>query len=164
MPQTGVTGAVRLRYFAVAVAMAAVAVPLLIAAPGPDVPASPIEFPWWALAAAFILTELFIVNIHVQRDTHTVSLGEIPFILGLAMASPMALLLGRVVGSTLILVVHRRQALHKIIFNGESSSSTRLSPSRPTDCSSPVGRRCPRRASAPDLLPCWRPWRLGSSR
>ena len=117
MPQTGVTAAVRLRYFAVAVAMAAVAVPLLIAAPGSDVPASPIVFPWWALAAAFILTELFIVNIHVQRDTHTVSLGEIPFILGLAMASPLALLLGRVVGSTFILVVHRRQALHKIIFN-----------------------------------------------
>jgi len=117
MPQTGVTAAVRLRYFAVAVAMAAVAVPLLIAAPGSDVPASPVVFPWWALAAAFVLTELFIVNIHVQRDSHTVSLGEIPFILGLAMASPMALLLGRVVGSTFILVVHRRQALHKVIFN-----------------------------------------------
>jgi len=117
MPETGVSTDVRLRYVAVAVAMTAVAVPLLIAAPGPDVPASPIVFPWWALAAAFVLTELFIINIDVQRDAHTVSLGEIPFILGLAMASPMALLVGRIVGSTLVLLVHRRQAVHKIIFN-----------------------------------------------
>ena len=117
MSETGGSTAVRLRVVAAVAVMAAVAVPLLLASPGPDVPASPVVFPWWALASAFVLTELFVINFHVSRDVHSVSLGEIPFMLGLAMASPVALLLGRIVGVTFVLVVHRRQAIQKIIIN-----------------------------------------------
>ena len=117
MLETDSSTAVRLRVVAVAAVMAAVAVPLLLVTPGPDVPASPIVFSWWALASAFVLTELFVIKFQVRRDAHSVSLSEIPFMLGLAMASPAALLLGRIVGSTFVLVVHRRQAIHKITLN-----------------------------------------------
>jgi diguanylate cyclase (GGDEF)-like protein len=81
------------------------------------IPAGPIRFPWWALAAGFVLTEIFVINIHVRSDAHSVSLGEIPFMLGLALASPLQLLVGRIVGATVVLAVHRRQAIHKLIFN-----------------------------------------------
>jgi diguanylate cyclase (GGDEF)-like protein len=117
MPETGGSPAIRLRIIAVAAVMAALAVPLYLATPGQDVPGSPVVFPWWALAAAFVLTELFVINFHVRRDAHSISLGEIPFMLGLAMASPMALLVGRIVGASVVLIGHRRQAIHKFIFN-----------------------------------------------
>ncbi len=116
MPETG-PAAIRLRIIAVAAVMAVVAIPLFLAAPGPDVPGSPTVFPWWALASAFVLTEMFVIRFHVRREFHSVSLSELPFMLGLAMAGPVALLVGRIVGSSIVLVFHRRQAIHKFIFN-----------------------------------------------
>jgi diguanylate cyclase (GGDEF)-like protein len=117
MPPQGSLNAVRLRVIGLAAAMAFVATPLLVLAPGEPVPSSPVVFPWWALAGAFALTETFAIRFHVRRDTHTVSLSEIPFLLGLAMASPVALVVGRIVGSVFVLLVHRRQALHKVAYN-----------------------------------------------
>ncbi|MEE9582760.1 MAG: hypothetical protein V3W36_07475, partial [Acidimicrobiia bacterium] len=115
MLETDGSTAVRRRVIGIAAAMAVVAVALFLATPGPDVPASPIVFPWWALASGFVFTELFVINFQVRRDAHPVSFSQIPLMLGLAMASPAALLLGRVVGSTIATVVDRRQAIHKII-------------------------------------------------
>ena len=109
--------AVRTRVVGVAIVMGAIGVAILAALPGAEVPEPPVTFPWWALASAFALTETFVIRFHVRRDTHTVSLSEIPFILGLAMASPMALVVGRIVGAGTVLVFHRRQALHKVVFN-----------------------------------------------
>ncbi len=115
MLETNGSAAVRLRVIAIAAVMAVVAVPLLLTTPGPDVPASPTVFPWWVLAAGFLLAELLAINFQVRRDAHSVSLDEIPFMVGLAMAGPAALLLGRIVGSSIAIVVHGRQAIHKII-------------------------------------------------
>lgn len=117
MPTFAGLTTVRLKVVGLGVLMAAVAAPLFALAPGADVPAAPVDFPWWALASAFALTETFVIRFHVRRDTHTVSLSEIPFMLGLAMASPVALVVGRIVGTATVLVFHRRQALHKIVFN-----------------------------------------------
>ena len=115
MIETGGSTAVRLKVIGIAAVMAVVAVPLLLATPGPDAPASPIVFPWWVLASGFLLAELLVVNFQARRGAHSVSFVEIPFMLGLAMASPGALLLGRIIGSTFAIVVRRRQAIHKII-------------------------------------------------
>jgi diguanylate cyclase (GGDEF)-like protein len=109
--------AVRVKMAAVAVVMAAIGGLVLFALPGPDVPSPPIFFTWWALASAFALTETFVIRVHIRRDSHTVSLSEIPFILGLAMSSPFDLVVGRLVGSLVVLVFHRRQAIHKVGFN-----------------------------------------------
>lgn len=117
MPTFAGLTAVRMRVVGVAVLMAAIAAPLLVLAPGPAVPGAPVIFPWWALASAFAFTETFVIRFHVRRDSHTVSLAEIPFILGLAMASPVALVVGRIVGSGIVLVFHRREPFHKIVFN-----------------------------------------------
>ncbi|MDX1690350.1 MAG: EAL domain-containing protein [Acidimicrobiia bacterium] len=77
----------------------------------------PFVVPWWALAAAFALAEVFVIHLHVRRDAHTISLAELPFAFGLVFGSPVGLLAGRLVGAGSALVVHRRQAPTKIAFN-----------------------------------------------
>ncbi|MFL5738353.1 MAG: ATP-binding protein [Actinomycetota bacterium] len=82
----------------------------------PAIPA-PFEVPWWTLAALFYLAEVFVVHIQFQRDAHSVSLGEIPLLLGLFFAGPAALVLGQVIGDGLALAIHRRQSPVKFAFN-----------------------------------------------
>lgn len=72
---------------------------------------------WWWLAAGFYATELMVVHIQFRQDAHTISMSEIPMMLGLLLAAPQALLVGQVVGSTIALAVHRRQRPMKLIFN-----------------------------------------------
>lgn len=117
IPESGRGSDPRVRVAATAVVLAALAVPLWLWHPGIPVPAPPVRFPWWVLAIGFALAEFFVIDLNVRRESHSVSLGEIPFMLGLAMASPGALLAGRVVGATSVLVLHRRQAPHKVMFN-----------------------------------------------
>src|SRR4051794_19840369 len=82
----------------------------------PAIPA-PFAVPWWMLAALFYLAEVFVVHIQFQRDAHSVSLGEIPLLLGLFFAGPAALVLGQVIGDGLALAIHRRQSPVKFAFN-----------------------------------------------
>ena len=78
---------------------------------------APFAVPWWMLAALFYLAEVFVVHIQFQRDAHSVSLGEIPLLLGLFFAAPAALVLAQVVGDGLALAVHRKQSPVKFAFN-----------------------------------------------
>src|SRR5436190_12284477 len=82
----------------------------------PAIPA-PLEVPWWALAGLFYLAEVFVVHIQFQRDAHSVSLGEIPLLLGLFFTGPVGLVLAQVVGDGLALALHRRQSPVKLAFN-----------------------------------------------
>lgn len=95
---------------ATAVALYALAVPdsLPHGAPG--------SLNWWMLAIAFLAAESMVIHIPVQRDSHTISMSEVPLVLGLAMANPIALILGRLAAATIVLV-GRRQPLLKLTFN-----------------------------------------------
>ena len=77
----------------------------------------PWSVPWWALALGFAVAELAAVKISFGRDSHTISLSEIPLVFGLALASPIALIGGRLIGSTAILVFYRQQPPLKLAFN-----------------------------------------------
>ena len=81
------------------------------AAPGDRV------LPWWLLAAGFALAEAAVVHLQVRRDTVSVSFGEIPLVLGLALAAPVEFVLANVLGSALVLVVQRGQRGLKLTFN-----------------------------------------------
>ncbi len=72
---------------------------------------------WWALAIGFAVAELAAVKISFGRDSHTISLSEIPMVFGLALASPIALIGGRLLGSTAVLVFYRQQPPLKLAFN-----------------------------------------------
>jgi signal transduction histidine kinase len=88
----------------------------MFALPG-DTPADPLwNVDWWVLAIAFVAGESMIIHIPVQRDSHTISMSEVPLVLGMAMATPLALVLGRLAAG-LVVLVGRRQPLLKLTFN-----------------------------------------------
>src|SRR5436190_9208872 len=77
----------------------------------------PFEFQWYVLAAGFCLAEIFVVHVEFRRDAHSVSLSEIPLVLGLFFAQPGSLVLAQLVGAGIALTLHRRQSMLKLTFN-----------------------------------------------
>ena len=73
--------------------------------------------PWWALAAGFAFTELFVIHAHVRGSAHSLSLSEVPLVLGLLLADPQELVLAMVVGPAIVLLRHARPGLVRLVFN-----------------------------------------------
>ena len=73
--------------------------------------------PWFALAVAWVLTELFLVHFEHRRDSHSVSLSAVPLVVGLFTVSPLLLVAARLSGSGLALAGRWRQAPVKIPVN-----------------------------------------------
>jgi diguanylate cyclase (GGDEF)-like protein len=67
------------------------------------------SLPWWTLAILFAVTEICVVNLRVRKQNHSLSLSEVPLVMGLFLATPSALLIGRLVGSLAVFVIYRRQ-------------------------------------------------------
>ncbi len=98
--------------------MAAIAgVLLFTAVPAAALSSSPLRIPWWALALGFAVTEATHIRIPVHRDAHSISLSEIPLLMGFVFAAPAALLAGRLVGSFVTLATYRKQRPVKLAFN-----------------------------------------------
>ena len=74
------------------------------------------HMPWWMLAVFFFVTERWVVHLHVRRDAHSFSLGEIPLVLGLLLVSGPDLLMAQLIGTGAALI-HRGQSATKIAFN-----------------------------------------------
>ncbi|GGJ78493.1 hypothetical protein GCM10010123_05580 [Pilimelia anulata] len=70
-----------------------------------------------AVGLLFALAEKFVVTFPVRRGSHTLSLSEIPLVLGLVLLDPAPLLAVRVAGAVLGLTVFRRQRGSKLGFN-----------------------------------------------
>src|SRR5437870_1506078 len=81
------------------------------------VPGRGLGVPWWALMVGFYLAECAVVHVHFRRQAHTLSLSEVPLVLGLFAASPLVLVGTQLVGMGAALVVYRRQRPLKIVFN-----------------------------------------------
>lgn len=77
----------------------------------------PTTLAWWMLAALFAAAEMTVINVQIYRDSHSLSLTEIPLVLGLLLASPIALIIGRLVGSAVALGFRRQQTPIKLAFN-----------------------------------------------
>ena len=69
------------------------------------------------VALAFAVTETWVVHLQTRREAQTVSVSEFPLVLGLFFASPAQLLIGRLLGSALIFLVHRRSSPLKTCWN-----------------------------------------------
>ena len=73
--------------------------------------------PWWALMLGFGVTEMFVLNIQAARETQTISFSELPLVLGLFLASPLAVVVGRVAASAVVMIGYRRSPPLKVAFN-----------------------------------------------
>ena len=100
--------------FSALLAAAAVATWLvLVDLPAPD---RGVHLSWWALAAGFAVTELCVVHIHLRRSAHSLTLGDIPLVLGLVFAPPADVAVGWVLGAGLVLLLNRGRPV-RVAFN-----------------------------------------------
>jgi diguanylate cyclase (GGDEF)-like protein len=82
---------------------------------------SPAEQPyrlhWIILAGAFLLTESFTVDLDVRRQAQSLTFTEAPLMLGLVLAAPIDLVVVRIGVGVVTLVLIRRSAPVKVLFN-----------------------------------------------
>lgn len=69
------------------------------------------------MAALYWVGESVTIHFRFRREAHTLSMGEVALVLGLAFASPEAHLFGQAVGTLLACAVIRRQSALKVTFN-----------------------------------------------
>ncbi len=73
--------------------------------------------PWVAFALAFGLAEVAVVHMMIRNQAVTVSLSEIPLVVGFYALGPAWLVVAQLAGSAVALLVHRHQPPLKLIFN-----------------------------------------------
>lgn len=78
---------------------------------------SHLMLPWVVLAALFCMVEGWRMHIHFQPNAHSLSLSELPLVLGMFFVSPGALVSARLVGSVVALGLIRRWMPIKVVFN-----------------------------------------------
>jgi len=72
---------------------------------------------WWELAPVFLATEVFVVHVHFRRSAHSMSLGEVPLVLGLLLASPSDVVIAQLIGSGIVLALNPGRSLIRLVFN-----------------------------------------------
>lgn len=75
------------------------------------------SIPWWVVAIAFALVDWQAIHLPARRSAYTITLSEVPLVVGLAFLSPPALLLSRLAGSGFLLAFVRRQRPDRLAFN-----------------------------------------------
>ena len=75
------------------------------------------HIPWWALAIGFAATEVFVIHAHIRGSAHTLSLSELPLVVGLLLGAPAELVVAQIVGPFLVLLFARGTAPVKVAFN-----------------------------------------------
>jgi PAS domain S-box-containing protein len=75
------------------------------------------EINWPLLAGFFLVGELLAVHLEVRGSAHTYSLSEIPTVMALFFASPSEVIICRLIGSSVALVLVRRNNAVKLAFN-----------------------------------------------
>jgi diguanylate cyclase (GGDEF)-like protein len=71
----------------------------------------------WLLIPCFAAAEVFVFHLQYRRNAYSFALSEVALVIGLVFASPLQLTASQVVGVAAALALHRRQSLHKLLFN-----------------------------------------------
>ncbi len=109
------SGSTRVLFLTAAIAAAALLIAMIVS-DWAVMPGAP-SVPWWVLIPAVYLSEITVVHFRGKRDAHSFSMSEIPLIFGLFFFAPAHMMLSVLIGSTLVLSIHRRQPLLKLLFN-----------------------------------------------
>src|SRR5690349_4738649 len=75
------------------------------------------QIAWYWLALGFLVGERCVVHLEFSRNAHSFSLGDVPLVFGLVLASGNDLVIAAVVGSALTLMLDRRLPPIKLAFN-----------------------------------------------
>jgi diguanylate cyclase (GGDEF)-like protein len=102
---------------AMTAAMAVLAVLVYCRGLDPSLSSPTPVLPWWAFAVSFFATEACLRYVQVQREGQSITIGELPLVLGLFFAGPLQLLVGRLVGMALVFYFYRRASLLKTSWN-----------------------------------------------
>jgi diguanylate cyclase (GGDEF)-like protein len=87
---------------------------------GPVGETQPLHAPnigWWWLALGFLIGERCVVHLEFSRNAHSFSLGDVPLVFGLVLASGTDLVIAAVIGPALTLLLDRRLPPIKLFFN-----------------------------------------------
>jgi len=74
-------------------------------------------YPLLALVAGFAIAECLVVHLEFRREVHSISMSELPLVLGLLLFPAGQLVTARLLGAAVALVLHRRQLSVKLAFN-----------------------------------------------
>jgi diguanylate cyclase (GGDEF)-like protein len=69
------------------------------------------------LALLFAASEVMVVHLEARGEAHSLSFSEVPLLIGVVLATPAALVFGRLIGAGLTLALHRHQGPRKLAFN-----------------------------------------------
>jgi diguanylate cyclase (GGDEF)-like protein len=72
---------------------------------------------WLLVTVVFAASEVWVVHFEFRREAQTISLSEIPLLLGLIFLAPREVMAAQLIGAAPILLFHRRQVLLKLVFN-----------------------------------------------
>ena len=97
--------------------LAAAATLYLLGVAGHAALPSSIDVPWWVFVVAFAVTEIAVVHLHLRHGEQTLSLSEVPLVIGLFLVAPPLLVAARVLGMVAGLWPLRRQRPVKVAFN-----------------------------------------------
>jgi diguanylate cyclase (GGDEF)-like protein len=106
------------RVLALCAGLVGIAVALLSQVGGDEPAAVPgLHVRMLALVIAFGVAESMIIHIEFRREVHSISMAEMPLVIGLLLVAPNQLVAARLVGAFVSLVFHRRQINKKLAFN-----------------------------------------------
>ncbi len=81
------------------------------------VPVTGWALPIWAMAAASIAAAFLVFHVEFRSETYTFTFSEIVLVVGLYFATPLGLVIGRLIGETIFLTARERQPLRKLVMN-----------------------------------------------
>src|SRR5215213_6818275 len=106
----------RITLLTASVAAVAVALFVIVVRTLPGAPTA-LNLPWVLWAAAFAAGEVLVVHWQWKRDAHSFSMGDLVLAVALFLATPVQLVTAMAVGAGVALLLHRRQAGVKLVFN-----------------------------------------------
>ncbi len=80
-------------------------------------PAARFEIPFWGIAILTFVSAFMVFHVEFRRENYTFTFSELVLVVGLFFASPLHLVIGRVLGEAAYLVGHERQRPRKLSMN-----------------------------------------------
>ena len=72
-----------------------------------------VRLPWFVLVLLFGVAERAVFHLRFRKDAHSFSLSEIPLVLALFLASPLAAITAQLTANTIALLLRRQQPVRR---------------------------------------------------